>query len=188
MTTKAEVNKEEPPTEDTTAEEAAPEETASTLTGEERLHEAQRLVRRASAWGFGAGCIPLPLIDLATVTGVQLKMISNLSKLYGIPFRDHTAKNVVAGLMGSILPQTLAAGSVGSLLKAVPLVGGALGLLSMPGFSSAATYAIGQVFIKHMESGGTLLDFNVEKMREHFIDEFEAKKADVTSEPTKVAS
>jgi hypothetical protein len=58
----------------------------------------------------------------------------------------------------------------------------------MPGFSSAATYAIGQVFIKHMESGGTLLDFNVEKMREHFIDEFEAKKADVTSEPTKVAS
>ncbi|MCF8502239.1 MAG: YcjF family protein [Rhodospirillum sp.] len=158
------------------------------MTGEARLNEANRLVRRASAWGFGAGCIPFPLVDIATVTGVQLKMISNLSSLYGIPFRDHTAKNIVAGLLGSIVPQSLAAGGVGSLLKAVPVVGGALGLLSMPSFSSAATYAIGQVFIRHMESGGTLLDFNIDKMREHFIEEFEAKKAETTAAPTKAAS
>ncbi|WP_413203777.1 YcjF family protein [Rhodospirillum sp. A1_3_36] len=192
MTKKAETTAETPAedtaSEDTNTKETTIEEGAPALTGDERLHQAQRLVRRASVWGFGAGCIPLPLVDLATVTGLQLKMISNLSNLYGIPFRDHTAKNIVAGLLGSILPKTLATGSVGSLLKSVPLFGSALGLLSMPSFSSAATYAIGQVFIKHMESGGTLLDFDVDKMRGYFIAEFEAQKAETTSEPTKVAS
>ena len=36
----------------------------------------------------------------------------------------------------------------------------------MPVLSAGATYAIGQAFIKHFESGGTLLDFNPPDYRE----------------------
>ena len=36
----------------------------------------------------------------------------------------------------------------------------------MPVLSAGATYAIGNAFIKHFESGGTLLDFNPPDYRE----------------------
>lgn len=144
---------------------------------EERRHHASQIVRRKSAWGFGAGCIPIPFVDMATVTGVQLSMINQLSQLYGVPFSEHPAKNIVAALLGSIVPNQLAWGVVGSSIKALPGVGPALALFTMPGFSSAVTYAIGRIYIQHLEAGGNLLNFDAEKMREHFRAEFEAAQS-----------
>ncbi|MGO1121111.1 YcjF family protein [Rhodovibrionaceae bacterium A322] len=138
-----------------------------------RLAEAQSMVRRLSAWSFGAGCIPVPVLDMATVTGVQLNMINKLSKLYGHSFSEHTAKNIITALLGSIVPNVLTWGSVGSAIKAIPVIGAPLALLTMPSFSAAATYAIGRVYIQHLEAGGTLLDFNPEEMKAHFRAEFE---------------
>jgi hypothetical protein len=51
----------------------------------------------------------------------------------------------------------------------------------MPVFAGAATYAIGKVFIQHFEAGGTLLDFEPAKVREHFRQQFE-KGRDLSSE------
>ena len=45
-------------------------------------------------------------------------------------------------------------------------MGTAIGALTMPVFSAAATYIIGKVFIQHFASGGTLLDFNPPDYRE----------------------
>lgn len=145
-----------------------------------RLDEAHGLVRRYSAWGFGAGCIPVPWIDLAAVTGVQLNMINKLSKLYGVPFSEHTAKNIIVALLGSIVPNQLTWGVLGSAIKAIPGIGAPLALLTMPGFSSAATWAIGRIYIQHLEAGGNLLTFDPVKMRDHFRKEFEAKQAETT--------
>tara|TARA_R110002072_G_scaffold149888_2_gene297928 strand:+ start:1400 stop:1951 length:552 start_codon:yes stop_codon:yes gene_type:complete len=142
-----------------------------------RLIEAQSMVRRLSAWSFGAGFIPIPILDMATVTGVQLNMMNKLSKLYGHSFSEHTAKNIVAALLGSIVPHVLSWGSVGSAIKAIPVVGAPLAFLTMPSFSAAATYAIGRVYIQHLEAGGTLLDFDPEEMKAHFREEFEKEMA-----------
>jgi lipoate-protein ligase A len=46
----------------------------------------------------------------------------------------------------------------------------------MSAIGGAATYAIGRVFIQHFESGGTFLDFNPEKVREYFKEQFERGK------------
>ena len=50
----------------------------------------------------------------------------------------------------------------------MPLVGPALGVLSMPAMAAAVTWAVGKVFMQHFASGGTLLDFDPEKTRTHF--------------------
>lgn len=147
----------------------------------DRRAEAMGIVRRFSAWGFGAGCIPVPLLDMATVTGVQLQMINKLSQVYGIPFSEHTAKNIVAALLGSIVPHVLTWGALGTAIKGIPVVGSALALLTMPGFSAAVTYAIGKVFIQHLEAGGTLLDFDPEEMRTYFKEEFDQAMAEQKS-------
>jgi uncharacterized protein (DUF697 family) len=124
-------------------------------------------------WSMGAGLIPVPFVDLLAVSGVQLKMLSEVSKIYGVEFQESRGKAVVASLIGYVVPSTLSFGSVGSLLKSIPLVGPLVGAPSMVLFCGASTYALGKVFIQHFESGGTFLTFDPAKVKEHFQKEFE---------------
>ena len=52
----------------------------------------------------------------------------------------------------------------------------------MPALSLAATQALGRVFAQHFETGGTLLDFDVETMRDYFRKEFEAAKGEAAAD------
>jgi uncharacterized protein (DUF697 family) len=121
---------------------------------------------------MGAGLIPVPLVDLVAVSGVQLKMLADISKIYGVEFQEHRGKALIASLVGYIVPSSLSFGSVGSLLKAIPAVGALVGAPSMALFCGASTYALGKVFIQHFESGGTFLTFDLAKVKEHFQHEF----------------
>ena len=139
------------------------------MTDERRDGQASQLVDRYSLWSGAAGLIPIPIIDVAVVGGVQIQMLRKLSEIYGVPFSDNMGKSVLASLAGSLIPAstaTTAAMGVGSLMKGIPGVGTMVGALTMPAFSAGATYIIGKVFIQHFASGGTLLDFNPPDYRE----------------------
>lgn len=140
---------------------------------EERTDSAQKLVKNYMWFSMGAGLIPVPFIDLATISGVQLKMLCDLSKVYDIPFSENKGKSIVTALLGSIVPNSLVGSSVGSLLKMIPVIGTVMGGISLSIFAGAATYAIGKVFIQHYETGGTLLDFNPTEMNDYFKTKFE---------------
>jgi uncharacterized protein (DUF697 family) len=132
---------------------------------------AQAIVRRYMLWSMGAGAIPIPGLDLATVTGVQLKMLSELAREYDLPFREDRGKAIISALIGGAGSGALAYGVVGSVLKAIPLFGSLLGLASVPITAGAVTYAVGNVFLQHFASGGTFLDFDPARVRAHFADE-----------------
>ena len=120
-------------------------------------------------WSGAAGLIPLPLVDVAAVGGVQLQMLRRLSEIYGVPFSENRGKSILASIAGALIPASSATSTavgVSSLVKGLPGVGTVIGALSMPVFSAAATYIIGKVFIQHFASGGTLLDFNPPDYRE----------------------
>jgi uncharacterized protein (DUF697 family) len=139
------------------------------MTEEERDQVASKLVDRFSLWSGAAGLIPIPLVDMAAVAGVQLQMLRRLSEIYGVPFSENRGKSILASLAGAVIPASTAtttAVGVGSLVKSFPGVGTAIGALTMPVFSAGATYVIGKVFIQHFASGGTLLDFNPPDYRE----------------------
>ncbi|MDP8241222.1 MAG: DUF697 domain-containing protein [Candidatus Hatepunaea meridiana] len=144
----------------------------------ERQAVADKIVQNRVWWSVGGGLIPIPWVDLVAVTGVQLSMIYALSKNYDVEFKKNQARTIVASLLGSIVPSSLARGTVGSSLKAIPVLGATLGGISMSAFSGAATYAIGKVFIQHFETGGTFMDLDVEKMREFFKEQFEEGKVE----------
>jgi uncharacterized protein (DUF697 family) len=135
------------------------------ITEENRDEIASKLVDRFSLWAGGAGLIPIPIVDIATVGGVQLQMVRRLSQIYGVPFSENRGKSIIASLAGALIPATSGMGFA-SVLKAVPLVGTPIGSLMMPALSAGATYAIGKVFIQHFASGGTLLDFHAPDYRE----------------------
>lgn len=137
-----------------------------------RTERAEKIIRDNIAWSCAAGLIPVPLFDIAAITAAQLKLVRDLSELYEVPFEDHMGKNVVASLVGSIGSAAVGRGIFCSVLKAVPVIGTIGGLISVPIVAGASTYALGRVFVAHFESGGTLLDFNPEPVRDFFEAKF----------------
>jgi uncharacterized protein (DUF697 family) len=131
------------------------------------------LVDRLSLWSGAAGLIPVPLVDIAAVWGVQLHMLRRLSEIYGVPFSENRGKSILTSLAGAVMPATTAT-TAASVMKGVPIIGTAIGALTMPAVAAGATWLIGKVFIKHFVSGGTLLDFNPPDYRE-FIKSQKAK-------------
>ena len=148
--------------------------------------EALRIVNSYMGWSAGAGLIPLPLIDLAAISGVQLKMIHALSKFYGIPFSRDVAKSVIGALVGGG-SSTLLAAPAASVIKFVPVVGQIAGVLTEPALAAAATYALGKVFVQHFETGGTFLNFDPEALRQHYNEQFAMAPQESRSRTTAAA-
>lgn len=160
---------------------------AAEMTTEQRDAEAEKLVDRFTLWSGGAGLIPIPLVDIAAVGGVQIQMLRKLSEIYGVPFSENVGKSVLASLAGSLIPASAAtttAMGVTSALKLIPGVGTIIAAVTMPAFSAGATYLIGKVFIQHFASGGTLLDFNPPDYRE-FI---KAQKEKLDAQTSKLSA
>jgi uncharacterized protein (DUF697 family) len=124
---------------------------------------ADQLVSRYTAWSAAAGVIPLPIVDVIAVGGLQLQMLRQLTEIYDVPFSENVGKSLIASTIASIIPAGAAvpvAAGLASALKFIPVLGSGIAALTMPALSAGATYALGQVFILHFVSGGTLLDFN----------------------------
>src|SRR6202051_3271642 len=132
---------------------------ATAETPEQRHETAAKLVDRFAVWSGVAGLIPLPVVDVLAVGGLQLQMLRRVSQLYDVQFSENRGKALIPSLAGTMIPVTSGMGAA-SALKGVPLLGIVASAFVMPVLSAGATYAIGKAFIQHFESGGTLLDFN----------------------------
>jgi uncharacterized protein (DUF697 family) len=129
---------------------------------------ATKIVNRYILWSMGAGLVPIPIIDVAAIIGVQMKMLSQLSKYYSVEFSEEKGKSLVSSLIGGIAAESIAHGSIGSFLKSIPGAGTLFGMIAMPLSAGATTYAIGKVFTQHFASGGNLLNFNPDEARDLF--------------------
>jgi uncharacterized protein (DUF697 family) len=145
---------------------------------------ADRIVRQNMLWAAGGGLIPVPMLDIVAITAVELKMLKELAVLYDVPFREDQVKSILVSLMAGLGASALGAVISVSLLKSVPILGAVSGYIAVPGAAAAFTYAVGKVFLQHFASGGTFLDFEPKKVREHFARQFEEGK--VVAAKTKV--
>jgi len=132
---------------------------------------AQEIVKTHLLLAVGGGLIPLPFVDFAAVTGVQVNMVRSLSKLYRKDFNEQIGKSLVTALVGTSLARMAA-----SAVKTIPILGSILGTATQAVLSGASTYAVGQVFIHHFDKGGSLTDFSPEDLKEKYKAEFERGK------------
>jgi uncharacterized protein (DUF697 family) len=126
------------------------------------------LIRQHVWAAMAVGLIPLPLVDFAAVTGVQLNLLRKLSAEYHIRFFKHTVKNILSSLAGGAVPAFMSLPIAFSLAKAIPVVGVTAGVITMPVLNGATTYAIGKVFVQHFASGGTFLTFDPNKVKAYY--------------------
>lgn len=132
-----------------------------------KLVQAEKIVKNYAIASLVPGVLPIPLLDVALVSGVQLKMLQSLASLYETKFSGELGKFAIASLVGGGGSISLAMVAA-QLLKPVPIIGQFASLATMTTFGSAATYAVGHIFVQHFESGGTLLTFDATKIRDHY--------------------
>lgn len=138
----------------------------------ERSKHAETIIRSHVVWSMGMAVIPLPLADVFAVGAAQLDMIRQLCKLYNTEFSETAGKAIATSLSSSILARLGAA----SLVKLVPGLGTIVGAVSGSVLAGASTYALGEVFKQHFDTGGTILDFDTERFKRYYQEKFEKGK------------
>jgi len=127
-----------------------------------QLKDAKRSIRYHTVGAAAALLLPVPLLDVALLIGIQVNLVRSLAKIYDMPFSDEVGKSLVSALIGVSVP-----GAAWSLTKLIPIVG----MVSASAAGAASTYAVGKVFVQHFESGGTFLTFDPSKVRQHYESE-----------------
>ena len=59
---------------------------------EQRDQVAAKLVDRFAIWSGVAGLVPIPVVDVLAVGGLQLQMLRRLSQIYGVDFSKIAAR------------------------------------------------------------------------------------------------
>ena len=136
-----------------------------------KSNQADDVIRNHTIWSMGAGMIWVPIVDFLAVSAIQLDMIRQLSKIYDQDFKDSQGKAIISALTSSGASR-LAARAV----KFIPGVGTILGGITMSVMSGASTYALGELFKKHSETGGTVLDFDPKAFKSRYEELFEKGK------------
>ena len=138
---------------------------------EGREKRLEKLAKNHILASMGVGLIPLPLVDLLALTGIQLDMIKKLAAEYDIPFKKDIGKSILSSLMGGLLPVELG-GIVASMIKFIPVIGQTTGRDYPAGH-------IGRFHLRGLQSlcaafriGGTFLDMNPSKVKAFFCEQF----------------
>jgi uncharacterized protein (DUF697 family) len=134
--------------------------------------QADAIIRSHVLWAMGGGLIPIPLVDFAAVTAIQLELIKQLAELYGVDYSRSSGKTFVSALTGTTIASLGA-----SLIKAIPGFGSILGGATMSLTSGASTYAVGQVAINHFLNNGTLENFVSDNIKKAYDSAFENGKS-----------
>jgi len=132
-----------------------------------RTKKAKQLIRNHALISNGIGLIPLPFLDLVTISGNQMIMLTRLAKLYKVPVK----KDLMKSLISIVIYELSAIGTYtifSSLFKSVPFVGTLMGGFAASVHATIATFIMGSLFVQHFEAGGTFLDFEPQKVKDFF--------------------
>jgi uncharacterized protein (DUF697 family) len=95
-----------------------------------------------------AGALPLPLVDLVLLSGIQSRMVYHLAQLYGQPLSAQRFLEIASTMgLGMLLRQ-------GSrmLVKYIPYVGPILGTVASGALAGASTFALGKAFCYYYQA------------------------------------
>jgi uncharacterized protein (DUF697 family) len=112
---------------------------------------ARRIVDRHKNYAAMGGLVPLPAANIASVTAINLRMVKQLSELYGVPFQRDRTRSLIIALIAGAAPTGAGLAASSTLMWIVPggLVWG-LGAAALT--AGALTRGIGLVFVDSFEA------------------------------------
>lgn len=121
-----------------------------------RQENSSDIVTYYSRWAAGAGLLSPPVLDLAAVTAVQVRMVKRLATHYGKSFDARSGRALVAALSGALAPAFVGQGGLKLLLKAFGpgFISDVAGTAAVPALNYGSTHLVGRFFQKHFEAAG----------------------------------
>lgn len=114
-----------------------------------KRERARRCVWSCSAAAAAVGAAPIPFADAAVLVPIQVRMLAQVSKIYGL----HVTKTFVTRLTGLLGPVAAVPGRaiVTGALKLVPGAGMVVGGVISAATAGALTAALGEVYIAALD-------------------------------------
>jgi uncharacterized protein (DUF697 family) len=112
---------------------------------------AHKIVDRHRNYAALGGLVPLPVVSIAGLTAINMRMVRQLSTLYQQPFERDRTRSLIVGIIGGAVPAGLGSATSTTLMWVIPggfLVGAGVSAVS----AAALTRGIGRVFIESFES------------------------------------
>jgi len=101
-----------------------------------------------SSMAATAGAVPIPVVDLVLLSGIQTRMVYHLARLYGQPLSAQRFLEIAGTLgLGVLMRQAWR-----DLLKLIPFVGPVVGSLAAGALAGASTFALGKAFCYYYQA------------------------------------
>lgn len=113
-------------------------DTATAELGDLRERQAMPYIVAYSSLAASAGAIPIPLIDVVLLAGIQSRMVYDLAKLYGQPLTGQRFLELGSAIGLGLLTRQ----AIRSLTKIIPFFGS----VAAGALAGASTYALGRAF------------------------------------------
>lgn len=137
-----------------------------------RCEKAESIIKNNVIQALALGLIPAPVVDIVSLVNVQYRMTHDLARLYGIHYQK-LGRMITRSLVVGMLPVITITG-LSSMLKIMPGIGSLAGGAGVSISSGGLTYAIGKIFLRHFEAGGTMDNFDLAEARKQFKSEFKS--------------
>jgi len=134
--------------------------------------KAERIIKKSTISSMAAGAVPVPIVDIALVMGIQMKMLQQLCDEYEVNYSTEKMNAWIA----SILSGTLLMRFGGSALKFMPGLGWLAGGATLALTSGASTFALGNIAMGYLGEGQSFVEVDIKEAKENFKKEFEKGK------------
>ena len=136
---------------------------------------AATIVKEHATLAIVASLVPVPFVEY-------------LTREYGKQFQPARAKAIIAATISGCASYYLDSYITGTLAKFIPGVGSFIGIITLPSVAGGLTYALGRVYIRHLEAGGSLFDFDFASLQPGFLQEVERSRVHPTEIAQAIAS
>jgi uncharacterized protein (DUF697 family) len=135
-----------------TGELMPPEAGRNAPRNEERRRAAEKIVDRYKVYAALGGLVPMPAINVAGLTAINMRMVKALCDLYELPFESNQTRSIIMGLIGGSVPTGLGF-AIASVVGLVLPAGAFVGLAASSASAAAMTRGIGLILIEYFENG-----------------------------------
>jgi uncharacterized protein (DUF697 family) len=132
--------------------------------------KADNIIKKHIIGAMAVGLVPFPIVDMVSVAMIEVNMITELAAAYDFPFPGRLiGYKLLISLAGAVGPVILSL-EFKNVVRGLPLVGYAIFVGAISLSSGFSVYAVGKIFQKHFESGGTFLSSNNIVLRNFFAE------------------
>ncbi|WP_435141579.1 YcjF family protein [Pseudopelagicola sp. nBUS_19] len=143
----------------------------ASVEGQELL--AEKAIRNHMMSAGAVGLVPIPLVDVAGITAVQVSLIRRLAEIYGTSYSERAVRNTIGSLVGGVAGHGLGVYTAMSVARFLPF-GGLFSLASLSVVAGGTTYALGRVYQRHFDEGGSVSDVLVDNVSSFFTQQLES--------------